>query len=96
MFIHLLQLRLVSFSLLILMFFAPPGCERVLRYQVHAYFPVLQKWKQGERFITRVYDPRVSARLTLCSGPRLRSVNLGRSCVLPVRWTSSPALIRKH
>lgn len=26
----------------------------------------------------------------------VRSVNLLRSCVLPVRWTSSPALIRKH
>lgn len=27
---------------------------------------------------------------------RLRSVNLLRSCVLSFRWTSSPALIRKH
>lgn len=61
-FIHLLQLRLVSLNVDL---FSPPGCERTLRHQVHANLPVLQKWKQGKRFITWAYDPCFCARLSV-------------------------------
>lgn len=40
-------------------FYSPPGCQRILPNQMHAYFPVLQKWKKGKQFVNRAYDPRL-------------------------------------
>lgn len=71
-FIHLLQLCLVGFNVDL---FSPPGCERTLRHQVHAHVPVLQKWKQGKRFITWAYDPCLCP-FECLKWARLRSVNL--------------------
>lgn len=85
--IHLLQLRLVGFNVDLF----SPGCERILRHQVHAYIPVLQKWKQGKRYITWAYDPCFCALLTVLS----RLVFVLLTCCVLVFCPSGGRVLRR-